>query len=265
MKHKKIVLLLLGLGVILAILGFVLSKTSIDNKTNHMDEFDIVNSKYFERNYERYKGFKKSHKEYTDDQIITLVNLSMDKNNYTDPETVNEDDGILMFVSKHYKIREDYVPNLIEVGPLKALLEENAAKSFNEMAEAAKIDANLFPLKAYMTYDEIDSLYQISQEENGEKYTENYYAKSGYSEYQTGLSVDISGNTDTFKYSKEYAWLEEHAYEYGFILRYPEKKEYITGFDYKPWQYRYVGKEAAKEIHDKNITFDEYYVNNIMK
>ncbi len=266
MKRKKIVLLLLGLGTILAIVGIFLSKPFNKNKNNHMDEFVIVSSKYFERNYERYVDFKSAHKDYTDDQIITLVNLGMDNKNYSDPNPVNEDDGILMFVSKHYKIREDYVPNLVEVGPLKALLEENAAKSFNEMVKASKSsDVTIFPLKAYRSYDEVDSLYQISLDESSEANTEKYYAKAGYSEYQTGLSVDISGNTDSFKYSKECAWLENNAYEYGFILRYPENKEYITGFEYKPWQYRYVGKEAAKIIHDKHITFDEYYSTYVMK
>ena len=54
-------------------------------------------------------------------------------------------------------------------------------------------------------------------------------------------------------------WLQKHAHEYGFILRYPKGKEYITGYDYESWHYRYVGKDVAKSIKEKGITFDEYY------
>ena len=60
-------------------------------------------------------------------------------------------------------------------------------------------------------------------------------------------------------------WLKKNAYKYGFILRYPKDKEDITGYDYEPWHYRYVGKEVAKKIHDENITFDEYYAYYIEK
>ena len=64
---------------------------------------------------------------------------------------------------------------------------------------------------------------------------------------------------DDFEETKEYKWLIKNAYKYGFILRYPKDKEDITGYNYESWHYRYVGVEAAKIIHEENITFDEYY------
>ncbi len=55
-----------------------------------------------------------------------------------------------------------------------------------------------------------------------------------------------------------YDWLSQNAYRYGFILRYPQDKESVTGIDYEPWHYRYVGKEAAKAIYDNGLTLEEY-------
>ena len=90
---------------------------------------------------------------------------------------------------------------------------------------------------------------------------DNYVAKAGFSEHQTGMSIDIaSADTDVFLESDEYDWLMENAYLYGFILRYPKSKEEITGYKCEAWHYRYVGKKIAKYIHDNNITYDEYYI-----
>ena len=64
---------------------------------------------------------------------------------------------------------------------------------------------------------------------------------------------------DNFEQTEEFNWLQEHAHEYGFILRYPKDKEHITGYKYESWHYRYVGIETATKIHELGITFDEYY------
>ena len=68
-----------------------------------------------------------------------------------------------------------------------------------------------------------------------------------------------------FEKTDEFKWLNENAYKYGFILRYPKGKENITGYSYESWHYRYVGTDVAKKIHDEGITFDEYYAYYIEK
>lgn len=88
-------------------------------------------------------------------------------------------------------------------------------------------------------------------------------APDGYSEHETGLAVDIVAVAnqrldETQEYTRENQWLRENCYKYGFILRYPKDKEDITGFSYESWHFRYVGKEAAKEITEKGITLEEY-------
>ncbi len=73
------------------------------------------------------------------------------------------------------------------------------------------------------------------------------------------LGTSSNPNINDFEKSKEFEWMKKNAHKYGFILRYPENKEYITGYMYEPWHYRYVGIEAATYIYEHNITYEEYY------
>lgn len=89
-----------------------------------------------------------------------------------------------------------------------------------------------------------------------------FSARPGYSEHQTGLATDIDNGGRTyilFKDTQEYQWMQENAHKYGFIQRYQEGKESITGYNVESWHYRYVGTETAEFIKSKNITYDEYY------
>ena len=111
-------------------------------------------------------------------------------------------------------------------------------------------------------YNEQKKIYDDYSSWYGEEDADKKAARAGYSEHQTGLAVDIqsycSQNKD-FEECEEFTWLTNNAYKYGFILRYPKDKEYLTGYKYESWHYRYVGKKVSKYIHDNDITFDEYY------
>ena len=85
-----------------------------------------------------------------------------------------------------------------------------------------------------------------------------WVAAPGTSEHQLGIAVDINADKTKSTNDEVYAWLAEHAWEYGFILRYPKNKESITGTGYEPWHYRYVGKEAAKKIQQEGCCLEEY-------
>lgn len=91
---------------------------------------------------------------------------------------------------------------------------------------------------------------------DAEKAAASYVALPGTSEHELGLAVDI--NAENGDSSSVYSWLAENAWKYGFILRYPEGKEQVTGISYEPWHYRYVGKDAAREIYAQQITLEEY-------
>lgn len=83
-------------------------------------------------------------------------------------------------------------------------------------------------------------------------------ALPGYSEHETGLAIDFNYVNQDFESTAEYAWLSEHAREYGFVQRYPKGKEEITGINVEPWHYRYVGRKHAKKMQELELTLEEY-------
>lgn len=85
-----------------------------------------------------------------------------------------------------------------------------------------------------------------------------WVAEVGYSEHQTGLAVDINADGVHSTGTQVYEWLAQNAWRYGFVLRYPADKVDITGTDYEPWHYRYVGYDAAREIHENGMCLEEY-------
>lgn len=125
---------------------------------------------------------------------------------------------------------------------------------------------------SYRTNEKQETLYTnkvkqyLSQgysQEDAESEAGKWVAVPGTSEHQTGLAVDIVSSSYQILDQKqeetaEQKWLMENSYKYGFILRYPNDKREITGIYYEPWHYRYVGHKIAKEIHEKNICYEEY-------
>jgi len=98
---------------------------------------------------------------------------------------------------------------------------------------------------------------------DAEAVVRSYSAEPGKSEHQTGLCVDFITSTmsalDTsFEKTAAFSWLKENAYKFGFILRYPDGKESVTGYTYEPWHYRFVGREAATDIYFADLTLEEY-------
>lgn len=100
---------------------------------------------------------------------------------------------------------------------------------------------------------------------DGQAAADRYSARPGTSEHQTGLAVDIA-RADRQCYLEtcfgelpESKWLTDNAHTYGFILRYPENKETVTGYQYEPWHFRYVGKDLAGELYGKKLTMEEFF------
>lgn len=126
-----------------------------------------------------------------------------------------------------------------------------------------------FEAYEYLGYDYIKANY-LDQGKNAlnaadaKKVVLSYSAYPGTSEHQTGLCVDfitdeMGGKLNAaFENTQAFEWLGENAYKFGFILRYPKGKEEITGYTYEPWHYRFVGREAATDIHKASLTLEEY-------
>lgn len=127
---------------------------------------------------------------------------------------------------------------------------------------------------AYRSYEYQDYLFNVyfdrdwasgrfSTKEECEKHVLTYSTKPGTSEHQSGLCLDmhnLPSAEESFGSTKEAKWLAENCYRFGFILRYPEGKTDITGITYEPWHFRFVGREAATEMHSLGLTLDEYVV-----
>ena len=139
-----------------------------------------------------------------------------------------------------------------------------AYDNYVQMWEAAGEEGlSMKVVSAYRTEDYQRNLYNKSERSSGQAYADEYSARAGHSEHQTGLAMDIGSTLTSFENTAEFRWLQNHAHEYGYILRYPKGKEWITGYAYEPWHYRFVGTDAAKIIYEEGITFEEYYVKYI--
>ena len=159
-----------------------------------------------------------------------------------------------------------------DVTPTKPSVAENiymrpeAAQALEALfAGAAEEGITLYATSGYRSYSTQKAIFDRKAEERGEQAANRSVAKPGYSEHQTGLAMDIEGETtlgtgltEAFGESPEGIWVAENCHEYGFIIRYPQDKTSITGYIYEPWHIRYVGVEAATEIAALGVTFEEY-------
>lgn len=157
-------------------------------------------------------------------------------------------DGILI-VNKTYSLPKDYNYGLTD--------ETQAA--FKKMQKAAaKDDITLEIASGFRSYQEQEVLYKEYTAEHGQKEADTFSARPGYSEHQSGLALDVNGADFSMNGGNDMKWLGKHCAEYGFIIRFPEGKEDITGYSYEPWHIRYVGKETAKEMKKLNMCLEEY-------
>lgn len=157
-------------------------------------------------------------------------------------------DGILI-VNKSYPLSADYDPGLQPI----------TKDAFQKLSDAAAQEG----LDLYIGSDYRDYAYQVKIYNNyceiyGSEQADSFSARPGYSEHQTGLTIDCNTIDDAFGETAEATWLAEHCADYGFIIRFPDGKENITGYQYEPWHIRYVGVDTAKEIMSQGLTLEEY-------
>ena len=240
------------------------------HEPSKLDKLDNIDKKinYFrDENIDRYIAYKEENPDLDIKKVIINVNIGLDKKVYDDavPATNLNKNNVL--VNKYNYLDKDYVPtNLEKISTVYALsnmkLVENAKEAYEEMAkDASKSKLKLVILSSYRSYDYQVDLYNRYAKKDGKEKADTYSGRPGFSEHQTGLAFDIYNGKTTytkFESTKEFDWMQENAYKYGFILRFPKGKELETGYQYESWHYRYVGKDIAKEIYDKDICFEEY-------
>nr|WP_079529291.1 M15 family metallopeptidase [Halobacillus hunanensis] len=284
MKWKYIVL---GVGLSVMLSGCSLDQfTSADNEgeqptstepapSSEEDSADEQKQSN-EKQSENSEPSKEQQKEESEDPNVPVAGDKAEEKKDSDGLTVvNEPKSMHVVVNKHRKLPDGYTPpDLVvpevpfyftEFHPKKQMRKE-AARALEELFAAASQDGiDLVAASGYRSYERQKSIYQQNVAERGEKEANQFSAKPGTSEHQTGLAMDVTSAQMAFKLKQSFRqtdegeWLAEHAHEYGFIIRYPKGKSDITGYSYEPWHLRYVGTDISTEIHKQEETLEEFF------
>lgn len=184
-------------------------------------------------------------------------------------------DTVAALINKEFRLPKGYVPDDLVYPDIpftfsekidKRKLRKEAAGALEKLVAGAKKDGiSLAGVSGYRSETRQKTLYDNYVKKDGVAAADKYSARPGHSEHQTGLAIDMSGTDgkcaaeSCFGGTPEAEWLAAHAAEYGFIIRYPEGKESITGYKYEPWHIRFVGKELAAKLAESGDTLEEYY------
>lgn len=239
------------------------------------ETYFIYNNLYdyleFAGEYDDYKNrtpdLKSTNDENKYEIIVAVVNVGANKEWYSEIHDTDLSKGNLILTNKFHQIPEDYVAGeLVDVRNWYAYGNQKTVQEvydhFLEMWNAADRDGiKLIISSAHRDYNLQRNVYNDYRNSMGQIYADSIAARPGHSEHQTGLAIDITTdvNYNNFDETEAFNWLINNAHKYGFILRYPDGKTYLTGYSYESWHYRYLGIETATKVHDLGITYDEYY------
>lgn len=217
--------------------------------------------------------------------IKNNTEMHIDKKEAIDKKEVlpisNLNDWRIILVNRDHILSNELsiqLTNITENAHPNMKIAERISRDYQDMVAAAKADGiNLYLRSSHRTiklqqtyYDSTFKLYKsqgLSDKDAKTKVLE-YIQYPGASEHHTGLALDIisvewentvKDLTDRFDTTDAFKWLDKHAVDYGFIMRYPKGKENVTGIKYEPWHYRYVGKDVAIYLKEKDLTLEEYH------
>lgn len=179
-----------------------------------------------------------------------------------------------ILVNKDNKLDENWIKNVILVDAKDAfnnncLVEKKTYENFQKLKNYLRKEKNILIEidSSFRTFKEQELLISEFNEKYGIEYCNKFVAKVGESEHHTGLAIDIcliinnkvvNENEELIKQQEVFRTIHCVLHKFGFILRYPEKKKNITGYDYEPWHIRYVGEELASKLYLNNLTLEEY-------
>ena len=243
----------------------------VNNKDSNL--VNLIKEKYYlKKNFYKYTSYMEDNKNLDLTTVVRNINIHLDEAFYETNYTTDASKDTLMLVNKYYALDKEYVPDDLVSASLDYSWGEYGSNKVREIAydaylnmwNEAKANGYYFMINsAYRSFENQEIVYNNYKSSRGQKYADSIAARPGNSEHQTGLALDIFSkahpNINSFKESEEAGWLKENAHRFGFIQRYPEGLENITGYEYEAWHYRYVGIDAATYIYENNITFEEYY------
>ena len=233
----------------------------------------LLDEKYYlEKNFYQYVTYLEENEDLSLSNVVRDINIHLNNDFYEVAFKANTELDTSMLVNKFYLLDNNYEPDDLVSVPQTYSWGEAGSQQVREVAYTAFLDmwnaaqeAGFYLMinSSYRSYSEQDEVYTNYKNTSGERYADSIAARPGSSEHQTGLAIDVfsktNTNRNTFTDSPEAKWLAENSYRYGFILRYPEDKVDITGYNYESWHFRYVGEDIATYIYENEITFEEYY------
>lgn len=227
---------------------------------------------YYPENSTRYLKYKELHPELDYETAILYVNMGLDNPFYTGIKTVHQPSRIDVLVNKYNRLPDNYMPELVEVpdylcarGVGKQYLRKEAKEAFERMYEdAQKLGLDITIYGSYRSIEMQNDIWnrKVNSGKTLEE-VERFNARGGHSEHNTGLAIDVIKNNYSVLETEEYKWYKANAHKYGFIIRYPEGEDKITGYSYEPWHLRYLGEELAAKVYDSGLAYEKYYAMNI--
>lgn len=225
-------------------------------------------------NSDTYEYYYNNEDEEEEDSLLPENLDSILADNKTVPlDTIPSSTTVL--VNRKYLLPSTYIPKNLVVPNVdfsfsyvndKRKMRKVAATALEKLfAAAEKKGIKLYGVSGYRSYARQKEIYDRNVAVRGKTATDAVSAMPGSSEHQTGLTIDVSSQSVSYRLdqsfgdTKEGKWLAKHCHEYGFIIRYPYGKEKITGYSYEPWHIRYVGTTVASYLYKNNLTLEEYY------
>ena len=260
---KGLAVCCLCMGII-GITGYFAVK-SHENNSNASAAYEY----YYNNNGVYKEGTSMEKNEQLNDLYENSASMDLPRKIDTDPSSLT------VFVNKEFGMSPDYIPSdLVEPDVRfyfsyfdeKRLLRKDAANALEKLVNAAADDGlELVGVSGYRSYQRQKAIYNKNVRTIGQERTDMYSAVPGFSEHQTGWSIDLSCAAihydleESFADTAEGKWLADNCYKYGFIIRYPRGKESLTGYAYEPWHIRYLGVKLATFLTNNNMTLEDYY------
>ncbi len=258
------------------ILNYPQYHEEFENYVEAKESIFVTDPYFLIRNYDRYKNYYEKIKDLSFETnqekiryVVERVNAKADLKQYDVTYPADISKGNLILVNKYYYLPDNYKPDDLvkyegRYGDNEEYIRKEVQEQFILLHDDALKEGYFIYAQSSFRDTELQSYLRREYElREGIKSADKHSARVGFSEHQTGMAIDVlapgSARLSDFENYPAYQWMLEHAHEYGFILRYPEDKEDVTGYIFESWHYRYVGKEVAEYIHEHKITFDEYY------
>ena len=249
-------------------------------KVSKKDSFTSLNY-YLPLQKKRYENYKTKYPDLSDEEVVTYVNMNLDYNFYDHIIIQSNPSALNTLVNKYYRLDNNFSPSdLVYINDGYTSTNDPAYKyRKHQMSSVVYNDfvalrnkcrergISFYVVSGYRStlaqeksYNHMVSTFSVDE-------ADKTCSRPGHSEHTLGLACDVALDNYSFETivnHPDYQWFAEIISDYGFIIRYPEGKDSLTGYSYEPWHLRYLGKDLAKKVTKSKLTYDEYYARNFM-